>query len=158
YGEDFSGTNTRTLDQAFSYTCGTTLSLQHVYTAWDNQGPSTNICTHLNNDGSVNCTGIAPKCRYYADQSFTVAAPLAPDFTSLEGTCTNANRSWQFTSTTTGGHTPYTYSWNFGDGATMNNTTTNPVTHDYSTYGSKTVTLTVTDAQNNTASVSHNIT
>jgi PKD domain-containing protein/Ig-like domain-containing protein len=157
YGEDFTqGTHTKILDQAFSYTCGTTLSLQHVYTAWDNQAPSTNICTHLNNDGSVNCTGIAPKCRYYADQSFTVAAPLAPDFTSLEGTCTNANRRWTFTSTTSGGKTPYSYTWDFGDGSSST-TTSNPVTHDYSTYGSKTVTLTVTDANSNTASISHTI-
>ena len=158
YGVDFSqGTHTVILDQTFNWSCGTTLALKNVYTAWDNQAPSTNICTHLNNDGSVNCAGIAPKCRYYADQSFIVAAPLAPDFTSLEGTCTIANRRWTFTSITSGGHTPYTYSWAFGDGSSLNNTTTNPVTHDYSTYGSKTVTLTVTDAQNNTASISHTI-
>ena len=157
YGVDFSqGTHTEILDQIFTYNCGDLMALKSVYTAWDNQAPSTNICTHLNSDGSVNCTGIAPKCRYYADQSFTVAAPLAPNFTSAEGTCTNANRRWTFTSTTSGGKTPYSYNWDFGDGSSLT-TTNNPVTHDYSTYGSKTVTLTVTDANNNTASISHNI-
>jgi hypothetical protein len=157
YGVDFSqGTHTEILDQSFNWSCGSTLALKNVYTAWDNQAPSTNICTHLNGDGSVNCSGIAPKCRYYADQSFTIAAPLAPDFTSAEGSCTNANRTWTFTSTTTGGKTPYSYSWDFGDGSSLT-TTNNPVSHDYSTYGSKTITLTVTDANNNTASVSHTI-
>src|SRR5437867_3522176 len=41
--------------------------------------------------------------------------------------------------------TPYTYSWMFGDGQTASGAT---VTHAYSTAGSFTVTLTLTDAVN----------
>lgn len=157
YGNDYTqGSHTETLDQTFSWSCGTTLSLKNVYTAWDNQGPSSTFCSHLNSDGTVNCSGIAPKCRYYADQSFVVAAPLAADFTSLEGACTNQKRTWTFTSTTSGGKTPYSYSWDFGDGTTLS-TTSNPVTHEYSGFGNKTVSLTVTDAQNNVSSQSHSI-
>ena len=43
----------------------------------------------------------------------------------------------------TGGQSPYTYSWDFGDGSTSNEE--NPV-HNYNSTGTYTVTLTVTDA------------
>src|SRR5204862_5146046 len=76
---------------------------------------------------------------------------------SLEGTCNNTKRTWTFTSTTTGGKAPYSYTWDFGDGSATLTTTSSPVTHDYSIFGSHTVTLSVTDAQSNTSSVSHSI-
>src|SRR5207249_9422008 len=50
-----------------------------------------------------------------------------------------------FTGSGAGGITPYTYSWMFGDGQTASGAT---VTHAYSTAGSFTVTLTLTDAVN----------
>ena len=52
----------------------------------------------------------------------------------------------QFTSTVSGGLTPYTYSWSFGDGSTSS--AANP-THDYSSSGTYTVTLVVTDTETN---------
>jgi len=52
-----------------------------------------------------------------------------------------------FTGSATGGATPYSWSWNFGDGQTSN--LQNP-THSYSTTGTKTVVLTVTDTCVNT--------
>jgi hypothetical protein len=57
YAEDFTqGDHTRILDQIIQWPCGSTLSLTHVYTAWDNQAPSTTICSYLNADGSIsNC-------------------------------------------------------------------------------------------------------
>jgi len=48
-----------------------------------------------------------------------------------------------FTGNATGGSSPYTYSWNFGDGTSSS--TQNP-SHTYSTAGDYTATLTVTDS------------
>ena len=48
-----------------------------------------------------------------------------------------------FTSTVSGGLTPYSYSWTFGDGGTSSQS--NP-THTYTTAGTYTVTLIVTDS------------
>src|SRR5439155_8480068 len=46
YGEDFTqGPHTKILDQIIQWPCGSTLALTNVYTAWDNQTPSTAICT-----------------------------------------------------------------------------------------------------------------
>jgi len=150
YGEDFAqGDHTRTLNQIIQWPCGSTLSLTHVYTAWDNQPPSTTICSYLNADGSIsNCGAIDPKCRYYGDLSFTVATPLIAGFTPLEGVCNGLNRTWTFTSTTSGGKTPYTNTWNFGDGSPNLVTTQNPVTHEYpyAAAGNHTITLSVEDA------------
>lgn len=55
----------------------------------------------------------------------------------------NAPLAVNFTGSATGGTAPYSYSWNFGDGATS--TAQNP-SHTYSAAGSFTATLTVTDA------------
>jgi PKD repeat protein len=142
--------------------CGSTIQLKDVYTAWDQQVATAShpgICTYLDpSNGTItDCSTIAPKCKFYGDdEAFTVVAPLIASFTTLEGTCTNVKRTWTFTSTTTGGQTPYSYNWDFGDGSTST-TTNNPVSHDYSTFGSKTVTLTVTDAQSSTSSASQTI-
>ena len=54
--------------------------------------------------------------------------------------------SVQFTSTVSGGLTPYTYSWTFGDGAISS--AANPM-HTYSSAGTYTVTLVVTDTETN---------
>ena len=53
-----------------------------------------------------------------------------------------------FSGTGTGGHPPYTYSWNFGDGGS--GTGQNP-THQYTSDGSYTATLTVTDSNSDSA-------
>src|SRR5207249_117172 len=51
---------------------------------------------------------------------------------------------------------PYSFTWNFGDGSALG--TGNPVQHTYTTKGSKTVSLTVTDANAATAPSSQVIT
>jgi len=51
-----------------------------------------------------------------------------------------------FTGSATGGTSPYSYTWDFGDGASSN--MKNP-THTYSQAGDFTATLTVTDSKNN---------
>jgi hypothetical protein len=57
-------------------------------------------------------------------------------------------QSIQFTGFASGGTTPYTWAWTFGDGGTA--TTQNP-THTYTAPGTFNVTLTVTDAASGTA-------
>jgi PKD repeat protein len=57
-------------------------------------------------------------------------------------------QSIQFTGSASGGNTPYTWAWDFGDGATA--TVQNP-THTYASAGTYTVTLTVTDSAQDTA-------
>jgi hypothetical protein len=58
------------------------------------------------------------------------------------------NTAVQFTGTASGGTTPYTWAWTFGDGGTA--VVQNP-THTYTTAGTYNVTLTVTDAVAGTA-------
>ncbi|HHH79815.1 MAG TPA: PKD domain-containing protein, partial [Thermoplasmatales archaeon] len=57
------------------------------------------------------------------------------------------NTAMWFSATTTGGTPPYTYHWEFGDGETSEEQ--NP-THVYQSAGEYTVTLTVTDGEQNT--------
>jgi PKD repeat protein len=77
-----------------------------------------------------------------ATHTVTVAATLTAAFTSSPAAPT-AGQTVTFTSTVTGGTTPYVYAWTFGDAGTSN--VANP-THAYATAGTYTVTLTVTDA------------
>jgi PKD repeat protein len=67
-----------------------------------------------------------------------VSDPLTPDFTYI---FPQTPTTIQFTDATHGGMPPYTYSWNFGDGATS--TDQNP-THEYASTGVYDVKLTVT--------------
>jgi PKD repeat protein len=61
-----------------------------------------------------------------------------------EGATVNQNQVINFTTQVTGGVAPYQYSWNFGDGVTSSDNDGN-IGHSFSTTGSKTVTLRVTD-------------
>jgi len=63
--------------------------------------------------------------------------------------------SINFTGSTSGGKSPYTYSWDFGDGSTSSSQ--NP-SHTFSSAGTYTVILTVNDANSNTATDSLTIT
>ena len=158
FPEDFSqGEHIRLLDQVVVWPCGSTLSLTNVYTAWDNQAPSTTICSLLNADGTIsNCGAIDPKCKYYGSQSFTVAAPLVANFT-YSGSCPG-NTLYQpitfsspssGTGATTGGSKPYQYSWEIKDAVTNNilaTSTANPYTYTPVTANQLIVTLAVTDA------------
>jgi len=64
----------------------------------------------------------------------------------------NAPLTVAFGGSATGGHTPYTYAWKFGDGGTS--TLASPA-HTYSAAGTYAPVLTVTDADSTTASDSH---
>ena len=59
-----------------------------------------------------------------------------------------------FTAIASGGASPYSYSWNFGDGTTG---TGNPVNHTYNAPGNYTATLTVTDLNGASAAPSQTV-
>jgi len=94
----------------------------------------------------------------------TSGKPMAADFTSTftttDGSPPTANAgldkngnegsSISFTGASTGGTAPFTYSWDWGDGTATTTGTLTP-THTYADNGAYTVTLTVTDATNRTA-------
>lgn len=84
---------------------------------------------------------------YYDDMSLM---PQAPGLTCDAGGpySGEAGQSVHFTGSATGGTTPYTWAWTFGDGGTS--TDQNP-DHIYAAAGNYTATLTVTDAASNTA-------
>jgi len=65
------------------------------------------------------------------------------------------SQSVTFTASASGGTSPYTYDWSFGDGATS---TGNPATHSYSTAAMYSPQLTVRDSVGATVSVTHSIT
>ena len=68
-------------------------------------------------------------------------APLSTSFT-MSSTSAQAGQPVTFSATSSGGTSPYTYSWNFGDSSVS---TENPVSHSFAA-GNYTVTLTVTDS------------
>ncbi|MDE1821099.1 MAG: PKD domain-containing protein [Euryarchaeota archaeon] len=83
----------------------------------------------------------------------------APPQPSVSSTATptsgTAPLSVAFTATPSGGTSPYTYAWTFGDGNTA--TSQNP-SHTYSTAGTFTATVKLTDSQGMVASSSQSIT
>lgn len=86
----------------------------------------------------------------YKIHAFTIedvpdpGSPTADAHGSYSGT---PGQNIQFTGSATGGTTPYTWHWAFGDGSSAY--TQNP-THSYSTSGTYTATLTVTDSAGKT--------
>lgn len=83
-----------------------------------------------------------------AEAIYTITAPpaLVADF-SANSTTVYVDQVVTLTNSTSGGATPYSYSWTFGDSGTS--TDENP-THAYTAIGTYTITLTVTDGNNDT--------
>jgi hypothetical protein len=84
-----------------------------------------------------NITYCSLKIRFYNPNELVVN-PSGP-YTA------ETNEQIQFVGSAFGGTPPYAWSWNFGDGTTS--TEQNP-THAYTSFGTKTVTLSVTDNSN----------
>ncbi len=88
-----------------------------------------------------------------ATKSVVVTGVLIADFT-FNPTLPAAHESIAFSASASGGTSPYTYGWTFGDGGTGSGAS---VSHAYSTAGSYTVTLTVSDSAGHTTTASHTV-
>src|SRR5438876_4410803 len=82
-----------------------------------------------------------------------VSSSLTTSFTFSPSSPTTG-QTITFTASASGGASPYTFSWGFGDGGSA---TGSPTTHVYSTSGAYTVTLTASDSTGKTALVSKNV-
>jgi PKD repeat protein len=81
------------------------------------------------------------------------SSSLVPDFSWAPAKPVQS-QTVTFSGSASGGTSPYTFTWSFGDGSTA---TGNPASHAYAAQGSYPVTLTVTDANGKTAPVSKTI-
>lgn len=86
-----------------------------------------------------------------AGGNITISAPSLFASASADHDTGDAPLAVQFTGTGSGGISPFTYAWDFGDGATS---TTQSPSHTYSAKGEYTATLTIRDAANQTATAS----
>jgi phage baseplate assembly protein gpV len=126
----------------FQFYYDNTLLIEKAWTAcWDNSGTG-----YLAID-AVDLFANTATSVYYDDMSLV---PQGEELVCDAGGpySGNTGEAIQFTGFAAGGTEPYTWAWDFGDGATA--TVQNP-THAYTTAGTYTATLTVTDADDNTA-------
>ncbi len=126
------GTTATTQNPSHTYSAGGTFTV--TLTVTDNQGATGNV-SH-----TVTVTAPPP--------------PNQPPTAAFTSSCTQLACSFTSTSSDPDG-TIASYAWTFGDGGTA--TTQNP-SHTYTTGGTFTVTLTVTDNQGATGNVSHTVT
>jgi PKD repeat protein len=101
-------------------------------------------------------TSVVSGDSYMSDIFGTSNAPgaLSTSFTHSPST-PQPGQAVTFTATTTGGASPYNYSWTFGDGLTATGAS---ATHTYSNTGSYSVTLTAKDSNSTTTSSAQQIT
>jgi PKD repeat protein len=113
---------------------------------------TSNILSCTSNTGGVytaTVTGTSGTLTSSTSVVYTVTQPSPLVVTVVAGYTVT------FTATVTGGVSPYTYAWSFGDGTTD---IRNPVSHSYTTAGTYTVTLTVTDSIGETITITQSIT
>ena len=88
-----------------------------------------------------------------SSQTLTVRSPLTASFTYTPSNPVTG-QTVTFTATASGGTSPYTFSWSFGDGLSATGAS---VTHSYTTNGTYTVTLTTNDSEGRTATTSNTV-
>src|SRR5947208_3107979 len=88
-----------------------------------------------------------------SSQTLTVRSPLTASFTYPPSNPVTG-QTVTFTATASGGTSPYTFSWSFGDGLSATGAS---VTHSYTTNGTYTVTLTTNDSGERTATTSNTV-
>jgi outer membrane protein assembly factor BamB len=118
---------------------GTERWRQHIANYWVDSSPS------IGSDGTVYIG-----CAYDAGGGYLYAFGLGPLIADAHGPYTGYyNTAINFTGDAFGGIPSYSYHWDFGDGSSSNQQ--NP-SHNYTTVGNFTATLTVTDSEGNQSS------
>jgi PKD repeat protein len=123
---------------------GTTSTLQNPTHTYQNEGTYT--VTLYVSDDIGNTVSDTSTVKVYSLDEFVVS--ISNSYNGIAGTPV------LFTCTVSGGKTPYSYDWNFGDGSTS--TDAHP-THAYENEGTYTVTATVSDSQNNVETVTSTV-
>ncbi|MFV8340758.1 PKD-like domain-containing protein, partial [Flavobacterium sp. LB3P21] len=125
-----------------SYTCGNFLTLKDIYLAWQTPGGSS----------TPGCATQQSKCAAEnLPNTIIVNTPLAVNFTSNISCTGGTFEQVIFTNSSTGGNGTLAYLWNFGTGASpATANTAGPHTVTYTSGGSKTVSLKVTDIDTDT--------
>ncbi|SFS62516.1 SprB repeat-containing protein, partial [Lutibacter maritimus] len=157
YAEPVTGTlipNTPIKIAPITFTCGDELELKNIYVSWKTGGASSN---------PASCAGVGGAGSKCADASaipnIPVNTPISPNFTYSKSCDGDSYEKVVFTNTSTGGDGTKAYSWNFGAGASpATANTVGPHTVTYSSGGSKMVSLTVTDADNDMATKTTSVT
>src|SRR6266540_461551 len=121
---------------------GTGLQVTHTYNSDGNYQVTLTVADSLGNTG----TGVSPVV--------IGTAPLQDGFT-YSPTSPQPSDSINFTASARGGNPPYSYSWDFGNGASASGVS---ATYSYASAGSYVVTLTVIDSANRSNDTSQSLT
>ena len=133
-----------------NYSCGEELRREDIYISWQTPGST----------AGPGCAGQPGKCAGENLLPIDVNTPLAPDFT-FTADCSTENGFHKifFEDNTSGGDGVLEYLWNFGTGAIpATATTVGPHLVSYSSGGIKTISLTVTDEDGDSESISYQTT
>ncbi|WP_187175317.1 PKD domain-containing protein [Algoriphagus sp. AK58] len=128
----------------FSWIWGNKIEIRNIFITWDTGSPKANTTCPILTQTDID--GINSQC-YFSGTGFTAVTPLYPRFTYSSACNSNVV---SFTNNTSGGATPYTYSWNFGG---LGTSTLKDPSFTFPQPGNYTVSLTVTDSQTPTPTV-----
>jgi PKD repeat protein len=130
-----SGDSQRSIYGPFSWTCGQALTVRDAVVSWDIPGHGGGTCATAERSCPARGTS---KC--WQGPAITVQAPLIADFAAPPA-CVGSPTV--FKDKTTGGTTPFAWTWSFGDGD--GETVQDPI-HTYAAAGLYTAGLSVTDS------------
>ena len=130
----------------FTWVCGQSIELENLLLTWNSAGANPDPCPAQNSQPCTPYFG-SSKCRFVDGEGLT--AFQASFSHSFDCPSPGGNYSVDFVSNIDGGTAPYTYTWDFGSGATpSSSSSSNQSNVSYSSPGLKTVTLTIVDDNN----------
>jgi hypothetical protein len=124
-----------------AYSCGEELTIENLFISWQ-----------VNDKSDPGCNNQSAMCnKDLVTETIIVTTPIFADFTAAASCQGDSFQEVLFTDSSSGGSSNNIYVWDFGDDASPATADTKgPHTVTYTTGGTKTVTLTVTDADNDT--------